>query len=331
MPVTTKIGMSKGCSLVAVHELTTLLTLARHHPRPQTVFELVSDMWNSPDFNPVAPASECHSDFQSAIMCSYEQVEGLCPATPQRIEDVFTSMRSDLLRIITRWEQSGQGEGGMDAEDELQYIPDDETTPIGDHDQDSVAQEAQDCIGSLEGRPARALQSRASFLNGRPPYLLYFWEVADKHQLLQSSLQRLSTTIGASDASCAPSTSADSMTGSSQARKRRQDASDEASMLPLVQSIRELAECQRQLVLDRSEERRHEQDLGQQREASRATELSRERKFRRRAELSDLARKYRKLNAELDPTNENSARLSEFYISEGRLIDDEMRDLDNSM
>jgi uncharacterized protein YlxW (UPF0749 family) len=66
-------------------------------------------------------------------------------------------------------------------------------------------------------------------------------------------------------------------------------------------------------------------------EASRATELSRERKFRRRAELSDLARKYRKLNAELDPTNENSARLSEFYISEGRLIDDEMRDLDNSM
>jgi hypothetical protein len=127
-------------------------------------------MWNSPDFNPVAPASECHSDFQSATICSYDQVEGLCPATPQRIEDVFTSMRSDLLRIITRWEQSGQGEGGMDAEDELQYgraVVDDETpTPIGNHDdQDSVA---HDCIGSLEGRPARALQSRASFLNGRP-------------------------------------------------------------------------------------------------------------------------------------------------------------------
>ena len=141
----------------------------------------------------------------------------------------------------------------------------------------------------------------------------------------------MSTTIGASDASSAPSTSADSMTGSSHARKRRQDASDEASVLPLVQSIRELAECQRQLVFDRGEERRHEQDLGRQREASRATELSRERKFRRRAELSDLARKYRKLNAELDPTNENSARLSEFYISEGRLIDAEMRDLDISM
>ena len=149
-----------GC-LLFKSLLTLALLLYQQHPRPQTVFELVSDMWNSPDFNPVAPASECHSDFQSATICSYEQVEGLCPATPQRIEDVFTSMRSDLLRIITRWEQSGQGEGGMDAEDELQYgraVVDDETpTPIGDHDdQDSVA---HDCIGSLEGRPARALQS----------------------------------------------------------------------------------------------------------------------------------------------------------------------------
>ena len=26
-------------------------------------------------------------------------------------------MRSDLLRIISRWEQSGQGEGGRDQED----------------------------------------------------------------------------------------------------------------------------------------------------------------------------------------------------------------------
>ena len=165
-------GMFLLCLLVflvlALH-VTTLLTLPmlyQQHRRPQTVFEVISDMWNSPDFNPVAPASECHSDFQSATICSYEQVEGLCPATPQRIEDVFTSMRSDLLRIITRWEQSGQGEGGMDAEDEHQYDPagvDNETTLTCDPDQDSTS---QDCIGVLEGRPARALQSRASFLNG---------------------------------------------------------------------------------------------------------------------------------------------------------------------
>ena len=69
-------------------------------------------------------------------------------------------------------------------------------------------------------------------------------------ELLQLSLQRLSTSIYASDASCAPSTIADSMTGSCCTRKRRQDASDEASVLPLVQSLRELAKCRWQLVFD---------------------------------------------------------------------------------
>jgi hypothetical protein len=71
--------------------------------------------------------------------------------------------------------------------------------------------------------------------------------------------------------------------------------------------------------------------VDKEREASRATELCREQKLRRQAELSDLARKYRKLNAELDPTNENSARLPECYISEGCLVDDKMQDFDNSM
>ena len=41
--------------------------------------------------------------------------------------------------------------------------------------------------------------------------------------------------------------------------------------------------------------------------------------------LSDLARKYRKLNAELDPTTDaKSARLLEFYINEGQIIEDEI-------
>ncbi|KAI2512413.1 hypothetical protein MHU86_2075 [Fragilaria crotonensis] len=70
---------------------------ARHSERrPKTVFEVISDLWNSPEFNPIAPASDCHVDY---------------------IQDIFASMRSDLLRIISRWEQSGQGEGGIDQAD----------------------------------------------------------------------------------------------------------------------------------------------------------------------------------------------------------------------
>ena len=143
-------------------------------------------MWNSPDFNPVAPPSECHSDYIDAIDCSFVNIEFLNPATPQKIEDILVSMRSDLLRIITRWEQSGQGEGGRDAEEAKDEQEEDSIT-------NNEYNDGSHCpprnIGCLDGRPARALQSRAAFLNGRPSYLLYFWELADAHQILQSSLQ----------------------------------------------------------------------------------------------------------------------------------------------
>ena len=42
----------------------------------------------------------------------------------------------------------------------------------------------------------------------------------------------------------------------------------------------------------------------------------------------DLSRKYRKLNAELNPNDGNSKRLSEFYMEEGRMLEDEIRQLD---
>ncbi|KAI2508206.1 hypothetical protein MHU86_6257 [Fragilaria crotonensis] len=314
--------------------------------RPPTVFEVISDLWNSNDFNPIAPASECHVDFSSAIDCSYAQVAGLSPATPQRIEDLMVSMRSDLLRIISRWEQSGQGEGGMDAEEEVEEANDEDAsssslTPSHQADDDDGDTVRANFGGCLSRRPPRALQSRASFLNGRPSYLLYFWEVADVHQILQSSLQRLNNKAGAADASRAPissrssTTSNDSGGGLSRSRRRRQqqeelNAAGGSSFTPLVESIKELAECQRQMVFDRVEDRNHERQLEEQRQQSEGAERSRERAFRRRAELVDLARKYRKLNAELDPNDENTRRLSAFYLEEGRLLEEEIRQLDAS-
>ncbi|KAI2501970.1 hypothetical protein MHU86_12523 [Fragilaria crotonensis] len=95
-----------------------LIPFCSEHHRPKTVFKVISDLlWNSPEFNPIAPASDCHVDYVIATICSYEQVAALSPATPQKIQDIFASMRSELLRIISRREQSGQGEGGIDHED----------------------------------------------------------------------------------------------------------------------------------------------------------------------------------------------------------------------
>jgi hypothetical protein len=181
-------------------------------------------MLNSSLFNPVAPPSESHFDFQTATDCSYELVKSFAPATPEKIEDIFVSMQSHLLQIITRWEQSGQGDGGRDNdidanEDAKEAFSVAASSTITDNDfHDKM-------IGSLSGRSARALQRRAAFLNGRPSHLLYFWEIANSHQLLQSSLQRLSNSTGASEASFAPSTSHNSRT---RQRCEQEDVHDES-------------------------------------------------------------------------------------------------------
>ena len=309
-----------------------LLTLACNLiNRPPTVFEEMSDLWNNDAFNPIAPAFECHVDFMSAIDYSHEHVVGLSPATPQRIKDLMVSMRSDLLQIITRWEQSGQGEGGRDLlEDEA---TNDDTSSSSQADDDTRN------IGFLTGQSPQALQSRALFLNGRPSYLLHFWEVADAHQVLQSSLQRLNNQAGASDASRAPITTTSTATSSQsvnsiRALQRRQQQEEldaqhnTTSLIPLVNSIKELAECQRQMILECVEDRNHERHMEVQRQQSDGAEQSRERAFRRRAELLDLARKYRNINAELNPNDENSRRLSEFYDEESHLLEVEIRQLD---
>jgi hypothetical protein len=300
------------------------------------VFEVIAELWNSSAFNPIAPASECHFDFMFATDCSYALVVGLTPATPQKIEDCFTSMRSDLLRIITRWEQSGQGEGGRDEDKEDAAVgevlnADDASSSLATDEEASPRRN----VGCLNGRPARALQTRAAFLNGRPSYLLYFWEVADAHQLLQSSLQRLSNNTGAMDASCAPSVS--SSGGSCGQQQRHQQSRsgtngtgqhDEephmGALVSLAQSMKELAECQQQMQHVRNEDRVHDRQLEDQRLHSEGMQETRKRVFERRAKLLDEARQYRKLNAELVMGNERSQRLSEFYESELRLLEDEI-------
>ena len=173
--------------------------------RPKTVFEVIAEMWNSRTYNAVAPPSTCHIDFQTATDCSFEAVSTLNPATPQKVQDIFAFMRSNLLRIIQNWERSGQGEGGMD--ETTSDAEPHEDADIDDDVEDSggTSVVGNTVMGGLQGRPARALDSRAAFLYDKPSYLLYFWEIADRHQILQSPLQQLNESIGASDASTAPS------------------------------------------------------------------------------------------------------------------------------
>ena len=108
-------------------------------------------------------------------------------------------------------------------------------------------------MDALVRRPARALETRAAFLNGRPPYLLYFWEVADCHQLLQSSLQRLSDSVCPTDGGLT------SLSGESNPRQHRAPAGvkqapsvlDAASLIPLAQSMNKVTDYQQNAFLQR--------------------------------------------------------------------------------
>ena len=152
------------------------------------------------------------------------------------------------------------------------------------------------------------------------------------HQLLQSSLQRLSNSTGASDASCAPSVSSNGSRRARRRREREEDIQDEsrhrdeedALLHPLVESIKDFVDSVNQ-------DRHRGSEIEEHRRVSDMRAQSADRRFQRRAELSDLARKYRRLNAELDPNaDQKSKRLSEFYISEGLEIEKEICFLDGN-
>ena len=108
------------CRCVVGSFISYLLTYACLFHIPITaVFELLSDLWNDRDFNPIAPLSECHSDNVTSTDCSFARVAHLRPATPQqKMLNSFTTMRTERLRIIGNWERSGQGEGGVTETDE---------------------------------------------------------------------------------------------------------------------------------------------------------------------------------------------------------------------
>ena len=125
-------------------------------------------------------------------------------------------------------------------------------------------------IGFLDRRPSRALQNRAAFLNGRPSYLLYFWEVAESHQLIQLSLQRVTKNADAVDASSAPSVTSTHSGSTPSGGSRNQwgqwhhgqeEQQDQQLFTPLMELVRNLAESQRQMRIDRERDRVHEQDM----------------------------------------------------------------------
>ena len=83
-----------------------------------TVWELVSNRWNDPDFNQHTEIlTTLHSDFSVEINFGFKSIADLLCATPEKCESRFNSMVLDLKRVKEGWDGSGQGNGGLTGKD----------------------------------------------------------------------------------------------------------------------------------------------------------------------------------------------------------------------
>ncbi len=66
-------------------------------------------------------------------------------------------------------------------------------------DEPSAEPRPKPAFGQLSNRPRTALDSRSAFFRDKESYLLYFWEVLDKNNLMVSSMQRLDNRVAATN------------------------------------------------------------------------------------------------------------------------------------
>jgi hypothetical protein len=152
----------------------------REQMRASDVWHLLAEKWNDQYFAPETVAMpELHTDFTFSGIILHADVANMIPATAEKVEDKWSAMVLEMNRCIANWQKSGQGEGGIDdADNEM------------DHE-----------FGRLENRSQHALASRQSFFKDRQLYLLYLWEMLNRHDLLGSALQRLNNSVSSANGS----------------------------------------------------------------------------------------------------------------------------------
>jgi hypothetical protein len=55
-----------------------------------TMYEIISERWNSPTFIPIIPRNPVHEDFLDETDCGHSVVSGLAKATPLKVCDPAT-------------------------------------------------------------------------------------------------------------------------------------------------------------------------------------------------------------------------------------------------
>ena len=166
--------------------------------RASSVWQLLANKWNDPLFLPVTVAlPDVHSDFSLPIPLSHDAVSHMQTAT-EKCKEKWQALNLQLNRIITKWERSGQGDGGFFAGSDGNFH---EYENLSDEERDFENEMISDenCFGSTRNRSRLALDQKKNFIDGKCTYLLYLWEMLERHDLLSSSIQRLNDEASSSN------------------------------------------------------------------------------------------------------------------------------------
>jgi len=130
--------------------------------RPETLFEAVARMFNDDEIVFVTSAlPDLHYAFASTIVLDFEDMPG--KVTPEECKKRFADSRAKLIKIISKWELSGNGFGQRSRED--------------------------DDFGHLDEECFEAGDNRGNFLDTMTKeHILYFWHLADQNDMMKQVL-----------------------------------------------------------------------------------------------------------------------------------------------
>eukprot|EP00797_Seminavis_robusta_P029998 Sro616_g175940.1 n/a (370) ;mRNA; r:22705-23814 len=147
------------------------LDARNNEARPDLFFAALTDLYNDDDFiAKVEALPDLHEDFQ--LEYEINTLDVPAPASEDHIKRKWNDCKAKLAKIVSRFERSGTGDGHMAEQDnEL-----------------------------AEGETELRSGQRSSYIHdhlGEQPHLLYLWHLADKYDVLNHVIVRLSEDVAA--------------------------------------------------------------------------------------------------------------------------------------
>ena len=96
-----------------------------------SVWQMMADKWNNKDFTPAtASQPDWHPHYGASETITFQMVSDFLPPNAEKVKERFESMMMVLKQTIPKWERSGQGEGGINGDDD-EYNNDDDKLGFG--------------------------------------------------------------------------------------------------------------------------------------------------------------------------------------------------------